>query len=138
MTAGRDDDVLILRSKHLFILPLDDCRTHGRLLHVEEAQLLERRAHGLDAHAVVIGDERRGQTDDHRIAAAQENLHLLRLIDDLLGVLRTHHEALPAQYALVAYDIGLIAGEANGLDGTVTNTLVTVLTVGFFQSQTIH
>ena len=71
-------------------------------------------------------------------AALEQNLDLFSLVNDLLCVLRTDYKALTAHDALVADDICLIAGKTNGFDRTVTNTLVTVFTVGFFQSQTFH
>ena len=101
------------------------------------SQLLQSAAHGLNANALVVGDEGGGQADVHGSAALEQDASLLGAVHDLLGVLGAHHEAVAAEDALVADDMGLVAREANGLHGAMADALMAVLTVGFLQSQAI-
>ena len=52
------------------------------------------------------------------------------------GILRTYDKALTAENALVFYDMRLTGLKTNGLDRAMTDALITVLAVGFFQGKT--
>ena len=108
-SAGGDDYISFFLTEHTLVFRLDDGGADSGLLNVEEAQLLERFAHTVDADIVVIGDKGRCQTDHNGVAALQQYLDLLGLVHDLLGILRANHKALTAQHTLVADDVGLIA-----------------------------
>ena len=138
MAAGRDDYIGALLPYHSLIFIFNYGCADGCFLDVIEAELLERLTHCTDTHALIVGYERRSKADNNGIAALQKHLDFFCFVNDLLSVLRTDYKALAAHYALVADNICLIPGKPNGFDRTVTNTLVTILTVGFFQSQTFH
>ena len=63
--------------------------------------------------------------------------HLFGIVHNLLGVLRTDHKALPAQNALVADDVRLVARKPDGFDRAVPDTFVAVFAVGFFEGETV-
>ena len=126
MAAGGDDDIVGRRIDEAVVFPLDDGGADGCLFNVVEAELLERFAHRADAGALVIGDKGGGQADDDRRIGLQQHLDLFGLIDDLLGVLRTDNKALTAHDALVANDVSLVAGKADGFDGAVPDALIAV------------
>ena len=138
MAAGRDHDVAVLLLQHAVVLPLDHRRADRRLLGVVEAELLDRCAHGLDADALVVGDERGGEAHDHGGAAVDEHADLLGVVHDLLGVLRADHVALAAQDALLVDDVRLARGEADGLHRAVADAFVAVLAIGLLQAQTVR
>ena len=137
MTAGGDDDIPIFLFEHPLILVFDDGGTDGGLLHVEKAQLFQGTAHGSNADPFIVGDEGGSQADHHGIAALEQDAGLLGAVHDLLGVLGTNNKTMTAQNALIADDMGLISRKADGLYGTVTDTLIAVFAVGSFQRQAI-
>ena len=137
MTAGGDDDIPILLAEHPLILVFDDGGADGGLLHVEKAQLFQGSAHGFDTDPFIVGDKGGSQADHHGIAALEEDSGLLGAVYDLLGVLGTNNKTMTAQNALIADDMGLVSRKADGLYGTVTDTLIAVFAVGFFQRQAI-
>ena len=131
MAAGGDQNIPLFFLEHPFVFPLDHGSAQRGFLHAGEAQLFQCDPHTVDAHAVIIGGEGGGQTDDDRRAAVEQHLHLFPLIHDLLRVLGADHEALAAQDAFVADDMGLIAGKADGFDRAMPNALIAVFAVGF-------
>ena len=138
MTAGGDDYIVRLLPYHSFIFLFNYRCADRSFLNIVKAELLESLPHCADTHALVVCNKRRSKADKNGIAALQKHLNLFCLVNDLLCVLRTDYKALTAHYTLVADDICLIAGKTDGFDRTMTNTLVAVFTVGFFQSQTFH
>ena len=136
VAAGADDDIAVVLCQHPLVLRLDDGRADGGLLHVGKAQLFQRFAHPADPDPVIVCNEGRGETDIDRRAGLDQHPCLFGFVHDLFGILRTDHEALTAQNTLVADDVRLVAGEADGLDGAVPDALITVLAVGFFQGKT--
>ena len=137
MAAGGNHNVPVASFEHVFILGLYDRRADGGLLRAGEAQRLQRRVHILDAAVVIVGGEGGRQRNVYRLPALQKHLHALGVVDDFLRVLRAYHEAVAAQDALVADDMRLIAGEADGLHRAMPDALVAVLAVGFLEHQTI-
>ena len=131
VAAGGDQNIPLFFLEHPFVFPLDHGSAQRGFLHAGEAQLFQCDPHTVDAHAVIIGGEGGGQTDDDRRAAVEQHLHLFPLIHDLLRVLGADHEALAAQDAFVADDMGLIAGKADGFDRAMPNALIAVFAVGF-------
>ena len=138
VAAGGNQQIGLVFRELALIFLLDDGCADGGFLDVAEAQLDQRLAHRLDAHAVVVGHEGGGQADIDVLAALQHDLDLFALADDLLGVLRTDHEAVTAQYALVSDNMRLIAREANGLHRAVADAFVAVFAVGLFKRQAIR
>lgn len=119
MAAGGDQHVRLLLAEDALIFALDHCCADGRLLHVGKAEPLERLAHPVDADARIVCGEGGRKADIDRRAAEQKDLCLLRLVDDLLGVLRTDDEALTAENAVLADDVRLIGGKSDGFHGAV-------------------
>ena len=129
VTTRRDDDVAVFLIHDALVFILDDRRPDGGFLDVIKSQLFERLAHRLDPDALVIGNERRRQTDDDRGAALQKHLHVFGLIDDLFRILRTDHKTRPATDALVSNDMRLVPRKSNRFDRTMANTFITILTI---------
>ena len=133
MAAGGYDNIPLIFPEHALILGFYHGSAQGRFLHIRKAQLLQRLAHSFDAYAFVVGNKGRGQADDHRVAALQQHPHLFGAVYDLLGVLGADHKAMAAQNALVADNMSLVAGKANGLYGAMADALIAVFAVGLFQ-----
>ena len=137
-TAGGNNKILVRFHYHAVIFPFHHRCAQGSFFRIIKAQFFQGLPQFFYSAAGIIGNEGRGQAGYHRCAALQHHTHLAGLIHNLLGLLRAYHKALPAHNALILDDIGLIAGEANGLDRTMADTLIAIFTVGFFQRQTFH
>ena len=59
----------------------------------------------------------------------QQDAYFFGVINDLLGVLRTHYKAVTAKNALIADNMRLISGKAYGLYRTVANTFIAVFAI---------
>ena len=129
MAAGGDHDIPVRFLQDPVVFTLDDRRADCGLLNIVKAELLQRGAHGFYAHAGVVGDKGRREADDYGSAALQQNADLFGLINDLLGVLRTHNKAVTAKNALVADYMRLISGKAYGLYRTVADAFITVFAI---------
>ena len=136
MAAGGDQNIPLLLPKQAIVLPLYHGGAEGGFLNGCKTQLLQRSFHPANADPLVIRDEGRRKTHIDGGAALDQDLDLFGFIHDLFGVLRADHHALSAEDAVLLHDVGLIAGEADGLDRAVSDALVTVLAVRFFQGQT--
>ena len=136
MTTRRNDHIASLFAQKTVILALDDrCADRG-FLRIVKAEFFQCAAYGFDACAFIVCDKRRSQTHHNRVAALNQYAHLFDAACNLLGVLRTDNKTVSAQDTFIPDDVRLIARKADGFDRTVTNALVTILTVGFFQHQT--
>ena len=134
--AGRTDDHRFLLLVHqAFVICFYHGRSDCRLFHIGKTQLLQTFPHRIDAHAVVIGNERRGHAGDHRLSALNHHLDLLHFADNFLGVLRTDYKTPAAEDAFVSDDVGLIAGKPDGLHRTVPNAFIAILAIGFLKSK---
>ena len=138
MAAGGDDDISRIAVDHVLIFCLDYCCADSGLLGVEKAELLERFAHRVYAHALIVCYERRSKANDDRVAALEQDFYFLGLVDYLLCILRTYDKTLAAEYTFVADNICLIAREAYRLHRAMADTFIAVFAVGFFKSQAIH
>ena len=111
------------------ILTLDYRCTDGGLLGVGKAESFQGLAHGIYAAIIPNGEERRRNACDNGRTAVDERTHRASVVDYLLCLLRTHDKALAAEDALVAYDMCLMTGKADGLNGAFSYTSVTVFAV---------
>ena len=138
VAAGGDNDISRVAVNHMLIFCLDYCCADSGLLGVEKAELLERFAHRVYAHALIVCYERRSKADDDRVAALEQDFYFFGLVNYLLCILRTYDKALTAEDTFVADNICLIAREAYRLHRAMADTFIAVFTVGFFKSQAIH
>ena len=131
--AGGDKHVGLVLAENALVLGLDDGSAHRGLLDTLKSQLAQRVAHGGDAHAGERRNKRRGNADVY-LLGGQHDLDVLYVVFDLLGILGTDLKALTAQDAFVLNNVCLTCRELDSLDGAVTDALVTVFTVAFFES----
>lgn len=125
----------------MLIFCLDYCCADSGLLGVEKAELLERFAHRVYAHALIVCNERRSEADNDRVAALEQDFYFFGLVNYLLCILRTYDKALTAEDTFVADNICLIAREAYRLHRAMADTFIAVFTVGFLrvrQSMPLH
>ncbi len=87
---------------HVLIFCLDYCCADSGLLGVEKAELLERFAHRIYAHALIVCNERRSKADNDRVAALEQDFYFFGLVNYLLCILRTYNKALSAHNTFVA------------------------------------
>lgn len=59
----------------MLIFCLDYCCADSGLLGVEKAELLERFAHRVYAHALIVCNERRSKADNDRVAALEQDFY---------------------------------------------------------------
>ena len=123
------DDILCALSYLPLILTLDYRCTDGGLLGVGKAESFQGLAHGIYAAIIPNGEERRRNACDNGRTAVDERTHRASVVDYLLCLLRTYDKALAAEDALVAYDMCLMTGKADGLNGAFSYTSVTVFAV---------
>ena len=129
MAAGGDNDIALVLFQHSLIFVFDDrCADRG-LLDVVEAELLESTTHRLDSRSLVIGNEGGGEADNYGVAALNKNARLFCAVNDLFRVLRANNEAMAAKDALVTDNVSLVSRETDRLNGTVTNTFITVFAI---------
>ena len=133
MTAGGDDNIVLLLAKHSLIFGLNDGGADCGFLNVGKAELLKCLTHCINSNTVVICNKGGSKADDDRIAALDQNSDLFRAVHDLLCVLGAHNKAMTAQNALIADNMGLVTRKADSLNRAVTDTLIAVLTVGLFE-----
>ena len=111
--TGGYNNALYAFPGYAFIFALNERCAYGGFFGISKAELLKPRPYGGNAYAVEIRSEGRGNACIYGRAGAEQNAHNLRFVRYLLCVLRADNVALAAQYAFVAYNVGLIAGKAN-------------------------
>ena len=129
MAAGGDDDISVLFAKNSIVFIFHDGCADCRFFNVVKSELFERAAHGLNSHALIVGDKGGSEADYNRVAALEKDTSLFGSVHDLLGVLRANNKAMAAENTLVADDMSLVTRESDGLDGTVANTFIAVFAV---------
>ena len=129
MAARRDNNVAFVVLDHSFVFVFDDCRADCRFFHVEKAQFFQGFSHAFYADVFIISDERRRKADVNGIARLNKDFRLFDFGRNFFCVLRTYDEALPAQNALVADNVRLIARKSDGLHRAVADTFITVFAV---------
>ena len=134
MAARRDHDVAPLFLHRLFVFALYERRAHRGLFDGGEAELQERVRHRAYGRSFEVRYERGCERDVYRRRLVREHdVHYLRFVHGLLGVLRAYDVALTAQYALVVDNVRPVPRKAYGLDGAVAYALIAVAAVRFFE-----
>ena len=129
MTAGRDENISCSVVQYALIFFFDYRCAYRCFFDIEKAELFESLSHSSDSDPVIIRDKGRRKADNNRIAVLEQDFDLLRLIDDLLGILRANDEAMAAQNTFVAYYISLIARKSDRFDRAVADTFIAVFAV---------
>jgi hypothetical protein len=88
--------------------------------------------HRFNSDTVIIRDKGRRKADNDRVAALKQNSCLFGTVYYLFGILRAHNKATSAQNTLITDDMGLISRKAYGFNGTIANTFIAILAIGFF------
>ena len=138
MTAGGDHNISVFFPKHSFVFFFYNGRTNGSLFHIIETKFFQRSSHGFNPDTFIISNKRRCKTYHHRFLSLKQYLYFFSFIHNLFCILRADYKTLSAQNTFVTDDMCLISGKTNRFYRAMTNALVTVFTIGFFQRQTIR
>ena len=132
MTAGGNYNVTVLLLKHTLIFVLDYRRTDSSLLNVVKTELFKSATHGLYTYSLIVSYKGGCKADYNGISTLKQDTYLFGAVNYLLCILRTNDEAVTAKNTLVSDYMSLVTGKADRFNRTVSDTLITVFTVGFF------
>ena len=102
-----------------------------RLRDAGEANFLQCGRKLTNRHALEVGGEARGHGGIDPRARVQQLAQTRQVIADLLGVCGAHLHTFTTGHAGLGDDARLATDDADGLDGTMPNTLVAVLAFVF-------